>query len=84
MSKTIYQDRYARLVHSLRELRKDNNMTQIELAEKLGKPQSYIAKVETIERKLDIVEFVDWCNAMGQSPSELLKAQLEMDVNAKK
>jgi transcriptional regulator with XRE-family HTH domain len=84
MSKTIYQDRYARLVHALKELRKNNNVTQIELAEKLGKPQSYIAKVETLERKLDIVEFVDWCNAMGQSPSELLKAQLEMDVNARK
>jgi len=52
-------------------------MTQTQLAQHLGKPQSYVAKIETLERKLDIVEFVDWCNAIGQSPSEMLKTQLE-------
>lgn len=73
MSKTIYQDRYARLVHALREIRKLNNVTQIQLAERLGKPQSYIAKVETLERKLDIVEFVDWCKAIGADPTLLIR-----------
>ena len=73
MSKTIYQDRYARLVHALREIRKQNNVTQIQLAERLGKPQSYIAKVETLERKLDIVEFVDWCKAIGADPTLLIR-----------
>jgi len=72
MSKTIYQDRYARLVHALREIRKQNNVTQIQLAERLGKPQSYIAKVETLERKLDIVEFVDWCKAIGADPTKII------------
>jgi transcriptional regulator with XRE-family HTH domain len=73
MSKTIYQDRYARLVHALREIRKQNNVTQIQLAERLGKPQSYIAKVETLERKLDIVEFVDWCKAISADPTLLIR-----------
>lgn len=73
MSKTIYQDRYASLVHALREIRKQNNVTQIQLAERLGKPQSYIAKVETLERKLDIVEFVDWCKAIGADPTVLIR-----------
>ena len=73
MSKTIYQDRYASLVHALREIRKQNNVTQIQLAERLGKPQSYIAKVETLERKLDIVEFVDWCKAIGADPTLLIR-----------
>ena len=73
MSKTIYQDRYARLVHALREIRTQNNVTQIQLAERLGKPQSYIAKVETLERKLDIVEFVDWCKAIGADPTLLIR-----------
>lgn len=76
MSKTIYQDRYARLVHALREIRKQNNVTQIQLAERLGKPQSYIAKVETLERKLDIVEFVDWCKAIGADPTLLIRENL--------
>ncbi|MEC7119092.1 MAG: helix-turn-helix transcriptional regulator [Pseudomonadota bacterium] len=77
--KTIHQDRYGRLIGEMVKLRKDKKMTQTQLAQQLGKPQSYVAKIETLERKLDIVEFVDWCNAIGQSPSELLRAQLEAE-----
>lgn len=75
--KTIHQDRYSRLIGEMVKLRKDKKVTQTQLAQQLGKPQSYVAKIETLERKLDIVEFVDWCHAIGQSPSELLRAQLE-------
>lgn len=35
------------------------------LADSLGKPQSYVAKVELVERRLDIVEFFDWISALG-------------------
>lgn len=80
MTKTIYQDRYVNLVNALTRIRKSNGLTQTYLAEQLGKPQSYVAKVENFERTLDVLEFVDWCKAIGQSPSELLKAQLEIDV----
>ena len=79
MLKTIHQDRYSRLIGEMVKLRKDKKVTQTQLAQQLGKPQSYVAKIETLERKLDIVEFVDWCNAIGQSPSELLRAQLETE-----
>lgn len=77
--KTIHQDRYSRLIGEMVKLRKDKKVTQTQLAQQLGKPQSYVAKIETLERKLDIVEFVDWCNAIGQSPSELLRTQLETE-----
>ncbi len=77
--KTIHQDRYSRLIGEMVKLRKDKKVTQTQLAQQLGKPQSYVAKIETLERKLDIVEFVDWCNAIGQSPSEVLRSQLEAD-----
>lgn len=79
MLKTIHQDRYSRLIGEMVKLRKDKKVTQTQLAQQLGKPQSYVAKIETLERKLDIVEFVDWCNAIGQSPSELLRTQLETE-----
>ena len=79
MLKTIHQDRYGRLIGEMVKLRKDKKVTQTQLAQQLGKPQSYVAKIETLERKLDIVEFVDWCNAIGQSPSELLRTQLETE-----
>ncbi|MFA9204162.1 MAG: hypothetical protein ACEQSD_09210 [Flavobacteriales bacterium] len=75
--KTIHQDRYGQLIAAMVKVRKNNQTTQTQLAQQLSRPQSYVAKIETLERKLDIVEFVDWCNAIGQSPSELLRAQLE-------
>ena len=77
MLKTIHQDRYGQLIAAMVKVRKNNQTTPTQLAQQLSRPQSYVAKIETLERKLDIVEFVDWCNAIGQSPSELLRAQLE-------
>lgn len=35
-------------------------MTQVELAQRLGKPQSYVSKVEILERRLDVIELNDW------------------------
>lgn len=77
--KTIHKDRYSKLIEEMVRLRKDKKMTQTQLAQQLGRPQSYVGKVETRERKLDIIEFVDWCNAIGQSPSEVLRSQLEAE-----
>lgn len=52
----------------LRELRKDETgMTQVELSVALGKPQSYVSKYENGERKLDYVEIVEICKALGIS-----------------
>lgn len=46
-------------------------MTQVHLAARLGKPQSFASKVETGERRLDFVEFVDWARALGVNELEL-------------
>jgi len=57
--------RYNALMVKLVELRKQSGMTQSQLAEKLGKPQSFIAKYEGGERRLDVIEFVDLVTALG-------------------
>ena len=71
--KTIYQIRYATLIESLITARKDLDLTQLEVAQRLGKPQSYIAKIEGKDRKLDVVEFVELCEAIHQNPSEFIR-----------
>lgn len=76
--KTIYQARYARLIESLIVARKKLGLTQSEVAQRLGKPQSYIAKIEGKDRKLDVVEFVELCHAIHQEPSMLIRI-LEKD-----
>lgn len=40
-------------------------MTQVALAQQLACPQSVISKVERGDRRLDIVEFVGWADALG-------------------
>lgn len=56
MSKSIYTKEYKYVTHQLREARKENAMTQQYVARVLNKPQSYLSKCETGERRLDITE----------------------------
>lgn len=54
--KLKYQEAYNLLAKRLREAREAAGFTQAEVANVLGKPQSFISKCETGERRLDIVE----------------------------
>lgn len=49
------------------------DITQVELAERLGRPQSFVSKVERGERRLDVNEFCELAEALGHDPSELLR-----------
>ncbi len=71
--KTIYQQRYQILIDRLISARKQANLSQAETAQQLGKPQSYIAKIEGRDRKLDILEYVELCDVLKIQPSEIIK-----------
>jgi transcriptional regulator with XRE-family HTH domain len=51
-----YHRKYVQFLQRLRQARNDRGFTQKEVAKLLGKPQSFISKVETGERRLDFVE----------------------------
>lgn len=54
-------------------------MSQQELADRLGRPQSFVAKLEGCERRLDVVEFIEISTAIGLNPTELVeKIQLKV------
>ena len=57
----------------LRDLRNEAGLTQVELSNALGKPQSYVSKYEIGERKLDYVEIHDICKVLGISMEKLNK-----------
>lgn len=67
----IYDPRYQNLIKKLIELRESKNVTQVELAQHLGKPQSYVSKVEILERRLDVIELMDWLTALSIGFEEL-------------
>ena len=54
--------------------RKQAGLTQSELAQRLRRPQSFVAKYESGERRLDVVEFVAIANAIGVDPLKLLRS----------
>lgn len=60
---------YILLRKFLRQARLDARLTQQDLAEKLGKPQSFVAKCENGKRRIDVVEFVRICDALGLKAS---------------
>lgn len=64
VASTLRDPRYRAIVARLIALRKDAGLNQRELAALLEKPQSYVAKVGLHERRLDIVQFVEWLRAL--------------------
>jgi transcriptional regulator with XRE-family HTH domain len=52
--------------------RKAAGLTQHALARRLKKPQSFVAKYEGGERRLDVVEFVMIARALGADPLKLM------------
>ena len=67
MSKSIHTRPYRIFTQLLAQLRIDARVTQSQLADKLGVPQSRISKVEIGERRLDVVELRTWCRALDAS-----------------
>ena len=65
-------DRRDRLRQLLREARHRAGLRQLDVATRLHKPQSYVAKIESGERGIDVVEAIDMCKAIGVSIHEVI------------
>jgi transcriptional regulator with XRE-family HTH domain len=61
----------------LKELRSARNLTQAQLADRLGLPQSYVSKYETGERRLDFIETAAICDALDMGLPEFAKTFLD-------
>jgi transcriptional regulator with XRE-family HTH domain len=74
--RSIYDHRYVETVAKLRAARERQGLTQTELSKRLGKPQSYIAKIEMRERRIDLIETLDLCAALGVSLAAIVPPEM--------
>lgn len=70
---SVYSTEYQLVIKTLRDSRIEKGITQAKLAEALGRPQSFIAKVENGERKLDVVEFAVIARLLGVDAGAIIE-----------
>jgi transcriptional regulator with XRE-family HTH domain len=80
MKKSIYIKEYKYFIQIFTEYRTKAGLRQVDLAEKLGMPQSFISKIETGQRRLDIIELRNICSIFNITLPEFVK-RLEKEIN---
>lgn len=74
MSKSIHSPDHLRLRELLTAARKAAGLTQGEVARRLKRPQSFVAKYEGGERRIDVIEFIAIVRTLGREPVEVFEA----------
>lgn len=72
MGKTLGSKRHKALIDLLIERREAAGMTQADLADRLGEYQSFVARLESGQRRIDIVEFLDIAEILGFDPAKVI------------
>lgn len=70
---SIHDPRYINLIKYVISIREEKKITQVELAFSLKKHQSYVAKVENRDRRIDLIELHDWLKAINVDIVEFIK-----------
>jgi len=72
--KSVRTGAYQAVIESIKRARKRARLTQQQLAKRLGRPQSFVAKVENGERRVDVAEFIAIARAVDADPVRLFSA----------
>lgn len=77
MSKSVFTDSYRALLDLLIATRKQVGVTQVELANRLGRPQPFVSYIERGERRIDVIEFIVIARALSVDPHQLFADLIE-------
>lgn len=77
MVKTLGTERHKALIALLVEKREAAGLTQAELAAKLGEYQSFVARLESGQRRVDVVEFIELAEILDFDPMRTLSLVIE-------
>ena len=73
MAKSIQTKEYAVFVERLRKARIDAGFTQVEVAKKIGRPQSHISNIESGQQRVDVIELKRFAELYGKKINYFLK-----------
>ena len=74
MPRSRSSPRHQRLGQLLVEARQAAGLTQAELAARLRRPQSYVSKYESGERRLDVIELIEAADGIGCRVEQVIAA----------
>lgn len=69
MKKAIYTRKYKTLIARLKQARIDRKLNQMQVAKSLGTSQSHISKVESGQRRLDVIQLEEFAKLYGKTLS---------------
>lgn len=81
MSKSLGSARHRALISLLIEQREKAGLTQAALADKLGEYQSFVARLESGQRRVDVVEFLQLAEILGFDPKNALEELGRIDCD---
>jgi transcriptional regulator with XRE-family HTH domain len=73
LSKQLRTARHRRVMNALVDIRSEAGVTQRELTRRLGRAHSYVSRIENGDRRLDVPEFIQWCEVLDADPVEAMK-----------
>jgi transcriptional regulator with XRE-family HTH domain len=73
VKQNIYSRRHEAFRTLLRTIRKEAGLGQAEVAARLGRPQSFVSKYESGQRRLDLIELEMVCHALGVALPEFVR-----------
>ncbi len=73
MPSSIFSKKYDAFRGLITKSRLDASITQSVLAQQLNRPQSYVSKYESGERRLDVIEFLEVLEALDIDPRDFLE-----------
>ena len=79
MPRSRASPRHRHLLMLLAAARHEAGLSQVEMATRLSRPQSWVSKVEAGERRLDIIELIEVCEILGQDPVRIVRALVRLE-----
>lgn len=71
--KSLFEEPYQEIIRRLIARRKEIGMTQWDLANAYGEDQSFISRIERMQRRLDVYEYTVFCRILDIDPGEILR-----------